>query len=261
MQQHVNIKGLVLRETDFGDADRYITVLTEEGTKIEIFCRRARKAKQSTAARLFCFAEFTVYQTRGGKYQLTDAALITSFWGVTERLESYALCCYFAELAMQFGDTIETCPALTSLTLHALYVLSAHKRQEILVKAAYELRLLTECGYMPRLNGCSCCGKAPLQQALFCAKAGGICCLDCVPENQAGQDGYIPISQGALHAMQHAVSCELSKVFAFQLGEASLQLLARLSEEYLLYYVDTMPESLKFYHSLSQIPAITGANT
>ena len=34
MAQHVTVKGLVIRETDFGDNDRYITVLTEEMGKI-----------------------------------------------------------------------------------------------------------------------------------------------------------------------------------------------------------------------------------
>ena len=34
--QHVTVKGLVIRETDFGEADRFITVLTAELGKIEI---------------------------------------------------------------------------------------------------------------------------------------------------------------------------------------------------------------------------------
>ena len=32
--EHLTVKGLVLRETDFGDSDRYISVLTESGARI-----------------------------------------------------------------------------------------------------------------------------------------------------------------------------------------------------------------------------------
>ena len=31
--QHQKIKGFVIRETNFGEANRYITVLTEQGIK------------------------------------------------------------------------------------------------------------------------------------------------------------------------------------------------------------------------------------
>ena len=38
--EHLTCKGLVIRETDFGDTDRYISVLTEEGRRIEVLCKQ-----------------------------------------------------------------------------------------------------------------------------------------------------------------------------------------------------------------------------
>ena len=55
----VKLRALGLREVDFGDFDRYLTVLTEDGRKVEILCKNARRGKkQNPAARQFCYSEF-----------------------------------------------------------------------------------------------------------------------------------------------------------------------------------------------------------
>ena len=99
-QQHVAVKGLVIRQTDFGDQDRYITLLTEELGKIEVLCRgiRRKRGRLVTATSLFQYSEFTLFA--GRQYQLNDAVIDTAFWsGITGNIEYYALCCYFADLA------------------------------------------------------------------------------------------------------------------------------------------------------------------
>ena len=48
----VKLRALGLREVDFGDFDRYLTALTEDGRRIEILCKNARRGKkQNPAAR------------------------------------------------------------------------------------------------------------------------------------------------------------------------------------------------------------------
>ena len=41
----VKLRALGLREVDFGDFDRYLTALTEDGRRIEILCKNARRGK------------------------------------------------------------------------------------------------------------------------------------------------------------------------------------------------------------------------
>ncbi len=162
--EHLTHKGLVIRETDFGDNDRYISVLTEEGRRIEVLCKgvRRRGGRMMNAVRLFCYSELTLYQGRGGKYTLQQADLIASFWGVTESMETYALCCYLAELTGHMTDTEEDSPAAARLLLYALHALAEQKRDRLTVKAAFELRLMAESGYEPEVSRCSVCGAARL---------------------------------------------------------------------------------------------------
>ena len=78
----VKLRALGLREVDFGDFDRYLTALTEDGRRIEILCKNARRGKkQNPAARQLCYSEF-ILSDRGGRYTLRDADLVHSFFAL-----------------------------------------------------------------------------------------------------------------------------------------------------------------------------------
>lgn len=246
--EHTNVKAVVIRETDFGDADRYITVLTEAGAKLEVLCRGLRRkgSRLANAVRLFCCAELTLYESRG-RYTLNDAELLAGFWGVTQDVEAYALACYFSELASLVGETDELCPEVTALLLHALAALDGGKRDHTLVKAAFELRLFADAGFLPQLSACGACGGALGGEACFSVREGVAVCGGCA--RRLGGD-WLPVASGTLAAMRHILSCEPKRVFAFALGEASLRQLAGLCEKYALYHAEKGFTSLDFYHSL-----------
>ncbi len=48
--QQIKLKCLVIREVDFSEHDRYITVLTEHGRKLEVLCRGVRRKNKAGAA-------------------------------------------------------------------------------------------------------------------------------------------------------------------------------------------------------------------
>lgn len=247
--EHLTVKGLVLRETDFGDSDRYISVLTESGARIEVLCRgvRRRGGRQSNAVRLFCWSELTLYHARN-KYTLNAAELITSFWGVTASMETYAMCCYLAELTAYMTDTDEEQPAVTRLLLYALRAVAEQKRDPVLVKAAFELRLMAETGFYPALTGCAACGGSTGEDVWFSPRDGVSRCTACA--GRLGAPGYVRLLPGTLAALAHILQCEIPRVFAFALGGPSRDQLARICEEYALCRAERGFDSLNFYHSL-----------
>lgn len=247
--QHLTIKGLVIRETDFGDADRYITVLTERGARIEVLCKgvRRRNSRMAAAVRLFCWSELTLYHGRG-KYTLTDAAVLHSFWSVTADMETYALCCYFSELAGAMTDEGEETPAVTRLFLYALRAVAEQKRDRRLVKAAFELRLMAESGFLPELAVCGAC-QNPIEGTVYFSVREGVA-LDAQCLRRIGGGDFVALPQGTYAAMAHILTCEIPRVFAFALGGASLDRLAEVCEAYALYYAERGFSSLEFYHSL-----------
>ena len=248
--EHLTVTGLVLREVNFGDSDRYITVLTERGVRIEVLCRgvRRRGGRLGNAVRLFCRSELTLFQGRGGKYTLSDAELLDSFWGVTESMERYALACYLAELTAAMTDEGEELPAASRLLLGALYALTRQNRPLGIVKPAFELRLMAESGYAPDLSACGVCGKPVAGGGFFSAREGALLDADCC--RRLGGAGFVPVGSGVRAAMEHIVTCDLARVYAFSLGGASLETLGRVCEEYVLCHAERGFDSLNYYKKI-----------
>ncbi len=247
---HITVKGLVIRETDFGEADRFITVLTADLGKIEVLCRglRRKRGRLANAAGLFCYSEFTLFSGKG--YTLNDAEIDMQFWGITGNIEQYALCCYFAELAGMAAeaDTNNT-SELLAMFLRALYALDRQHRPVQIVKAAFELRLAAELGFSPDLTGCAVCGAAESGTWSFLLENGALVCADC--RKRVGGT-YFDLSAGTLSAMRHIISCEGRKLFAFAVNERTAAQLGTVCERYLMHHLEVRCPTLDFYHSLFQ---------
>lgn len=246
----VKLRALGLREVDFGDYDRYLTALTEDGRKIEILCKNARRGgkKQMPAARQFCFSEFILLE-RGGRYTLREADLVRSFFELTQDIEKYALACYLAELTGALSTPDEDAPVLCRLLLGALQALSGGKRETALVKAAFEWRVMAESGYAPNLSCCGVCGRAIEQPPVcFSVAAGQAADADCA--QRVG--GYVPLYAGALRALVHVMMAEPPKVYAFSLGEPSHGQFCEMAEKYVQYHLGRGFDTLQFYRSVVQ---------
>lgn len=247
----VKTRALGLRETAFGDYDAYLTALTEEGRKIEILCKNARRGgkKQTAAARPFCFSEF-VLRERGGRYSLHEADAVHNFWALSQDIERYALACYLAELTVSLTGEEEDSPALCRLLLGALFALENGKREPALVKAAFEWRVMAESGYAPDLSSCGVCGRTiETPPVCFSVRAGQAADETCA--RRTGGD-FTRLADSTLRALVHVLTSEPAKTYAFALSGPARAQFCALAEGYALYHLGRGFDSLTFYRSLAR---------
>ena len=64
---HLTTNALVLREVNYKESDKILTLLTEEKGKLTVSARGCRKKDSpiSSACQLLSWAEFTLYEFRG----------------------------------------------------------------------------------------------------------------------------------------------------------------------------------------------------
>ena len=235
----VKLRALGLREVAFGDDDRYLTVLTEDGRKVEILCKNARRGKkQNPAARQFCYSAF-VLSERGGRYTLREADAVHSFFALAQDIERYALACYLAEVAAALTTPDEDNPAVCRLLLHALYALEGKKRAPALVKAAFEWRVVIE--------------QPPV---CFSVRAGTAADEKCA--HRVG--GYERLADAALRALVHVLTCEIPKTYAFALTGPAEEQFGRMAEDYVQYHLGRGFESLRFYQTVLLPPETARRN-
>ena len=240
-------EGLVLRETDYKDYDKLLTVLTADRGKLTL---RARGVKRKSSplkggCQLLAFSEFTVFE-RNGYFVIDEAVPKEMFLALRTDLERLSLASYFAQVTEVLAQEDDPDPALLSLCLNAVYALSAMKRKPELIKAAFELRAVSQAGYLPDLSGCAQCGAEVPDR--FCVSEGILQCSGC--HGAVEQGLRLPLLPGTLDAMRYIVGCDGKRLFSFSLPQQSLKCLSDITETYLLTQLERGFFTLDFYKSL-----------
>ena len=240
-------EGLVLRETEYQDADKLLTVLSRDRGQLTLRARgvRSRSSKLKSGCQLLAYAEFTVFESKRGM-TVEEAVPLELFLPLREDIELLSLASYFAQVAEVLSQEDDPNPALLSLCLNACYALSRLKRPQKLVKAAFELRAACLAGYEPVLDGCVVCGNPEPDR--FLVSAGMLQCARCLYPGEQGL--RLPLSGGALAALRYLVACDLKRLFSFTLADDSLKALSDLAEAYLLTQLERGFFTLDFYKSL-----------
>lgn len=240
-------EGIVLRETEYNDSDKLLTVLTRDFGKITLKARgvKSRTSKLRAACQLLTYSEFTFLE-RQGRNVITEAAAKEMFLPLRSDLERFSLAAYFAQVTDAVSQEEDPLPSVLSLLLNSLYVLGRGDLPQLQIKAVFELRLTCLIGYLPDLRGCAVCGSATPDR--FNITQGVLQCAHC---SAAETEGIrMPLSGGCLEAMRFIAAAEPKRLFSFRLSESALEQLSGITESYLCMRLERGFYTLDFYKSL-----------
>ncbi|GHU53360.1 hypothetical protein FACS1894132_05290 [Clostridia bacterium] len=133
-------KGIVIRQVTWGEQGKYIDLFTENGVKT---IRTSTKNKNASVTGMLAYSEFVLTPSKDF-YYIKEAEPIRIFYGLREDLDKLSLAFYFTKLARESNES-ET----LRLLLNSLHFLEKSKMSLPLLKAIFEIRLLTELGYAP----------------------------------------------------------------------------------------------------------------
>ena len=239
-------KGLVIRQSNFAEADRILTIFTEEMGIIRAVAKGARKfgSHQGAAAQFLNFAQFTLHPGKN-MYTLRGASQIESFFKLSESVEKLALATYLCELTQAFTAEGTREPEILKLLLNTLYLLAEKVRPLLLIKAVYELRLSSLAGFEAQCDKCVRCGASD-GLTHFSAAEGGVLCASCVASNQKS----VKISDASRAAMVYILRGKTERIFAFEVSEPVLLELSALAENFVLLHAEKELFSLSYLKNL-----------
>jgi len=242
---YLSTRGLVLREVQYKEADKILTVLTESG-KLTIAAHGARRknSKYMAASQLLTFSELDLHQ-RSGRWSMREGRVVELFQGLRRDIERFAVGAYFAELLEAVSDVDYADPELLNFGLMGLHVLGSGARDPRLVKAAFEMRLMCISGYTPDISACPGCN---VRTGLWLSLKGGrVHCKACRPES-GGES--IRLDPGSYTALCHMVSAPKGRIFSFTLGEAGTRHLEAATEAYTKAQLERKFRTLDFLKQL-----------
>lgn len=243
---NIKTEGLIIRQTNYKEADRMLTVFTPEYGIIQAAARGVRKMKngRTASAQLFCYSDFELYTGGGDIANVNGVTMKEAFFPISEDIEKLSLFTYLADTVITALDERNPDGGTLSLFLNSLYA-AAYKGVNIYkIKTVFELRLLKNCGFIPDILHCSRCGeKGNIQY--FSARDGCVCTKCRQREDKA-------MSAECYAAMYYILYSLPKKIYSFKVSKEVLCELSGLSENYLIYHLERKFSTLDYFKDIAK---------
>lgn len=245
-RQDKRCEALVLRYTDYGEADRILTLLTAEHGVQKGFAPSARKSQKRFGATMepFTKAVFHWREGRGDLWSLQGADLIDAHFGLRQDIKRLAQAGYGVELVELLLEEGESFPKIYELLSSFLdYVDQGGSL--VTARLLLELRLVYLLGYVPHLLHCSDCLRIFNNEEIrFDANRGGSLCLECADYSS------LKISLGTVGSLARSLKVAHDHFQGFQFGEKTCREAHLALDQVLSLVLPREPKSLKFLAQL-----------
>lgn len=197
----IRVDAVVLRHSDYGEADRLLTIYTRQLGKMRVLAKGARKIASRKAGHIEPFTHVRLQLAKGrDMFLVTQADTVDAYLPLREDLILTSHASYVMELLDRFTYEDETENSSTFRLLTETLARLASLSDPWLVIRYYEMRLLDQLGFRPQLRECANCGREiKAEDQFFSFSAGGVICPRC----GKGLPNLHPISVEALKYLRH----------------------------------------------------------
>jgi DNA repair protein RecO (recombination protein O) len=246
-------EAIILKRTNFGEADRLLTLYTREFGKIKAIAKGARKpqSRKTGHVELFMRTRFLLAEGRD-LYIITQAEMIEAYPALREDLVRTTYASYMVELLDRFTVEEDANRDIYRLLAEALGWLGEAADLRLPTRT-YELRLLGLTGFQPQLFQCVSCNE-PVQEQdqFFSAELGGLLCPNC----RAADRGAKPITAVAVKVLRYLQTRPWDTVKSLQLKRPLHSELETIMHAYLTHILERNLKSVQFLHRLREEAAL-----
>jgi DNA repair protein RecO (recombination protein O) len=240
-------EAIVLKRSDFGEADRLLTLYTPRLGKTRAIAKGVRKPTSRKSGHVELFTHSQLLIAKGRNLDIvTQAETVHAFRALREDLLRTTYAYYAAELVDLFVEEgIENHP-LFDLLLAMLGWLGDASDLDLTTRF-FELRLLSLLGYRPQLFQCVACRRQIEPVANFFSSAdGGILCADCGQNHRGAKE----ITLNALKVLRFLQTGDYDTCRRLRLSRPLHKELEKTMYDYITYTLERNLKSVKFLNTL-----------
>lgn len=237
---YYNSPVIIIKSSDYGEADKLVTLFSEQHGKLRAIARGIKKPKSSLRACVqpFCYSRLHFYRGRDLDL-ITQGRLLEFFGDSRENLERTLYSVYLMEMLDKSLLDRMPMPELFRLTLYALESINQIGVNPLLIRS-FELNLAIHLGYRPVLNQCVSCGNSGSLTGFSLAE-GGMICRECA---KTISTGIMILSGETLALLRQLSSGHTGLLDRVRASGSALNQLEYFLEQYLQYYLER-PSQLK----------------
>lgn len=148
----IKMSGIIISESNLGDYDKMLTMLTPGLGKISCVAKGARRPKSALLAgtQLFCFGEYLMYKG-ANTYNINSCETIEVFYNLRTDLDKLNTAIEITKIIRNVTDENENCYRILQLYLNTLYTLSETDKNLELVDSIFKLKILCLLGFAQEL--------------------------------------------------------------------------------------------------------------
>ena len=235
---NVKINGIVLSESNMGDFDKMLTILTPNYGKISCVAKGARRPKSALLAgtQMFCFGEYLVYKA-SQTYHINSVEPIEVFYNLRIDLDKLKYAVHINKIVQDVTHENQNCYKILQLMLNTLYMISETDKNLDMVLSVFKLRLLCILGFTPQVMNCTNC-KEKENLMYFSIRDNGLKCKACGKQDTS----TIEISESTLSAIKYTVTAPPKKLYSFNLKDEALEEFKLISK---LYFNEKLEKEYK----------------
>jgi DNA repair protein RecO (recombination protein O) len=240
-------EAIVLKRSDFGEADRLLTVFTPSRGKVRLIAKGVRKPTSRKSGHVELFTRVNLLVAVGRNLDIvTQAEALEYYRPLREDLLRATYAYYVAELLDAFAAERDENPQQYILIRDALGWLCQTNSLPLAARY-YELHLLSLAGYQPQLHVCVHCKRViePVEN-YFHPGLGGVLCPDC-GRNHVGTHA---ISLNALKVLRFLQTREWATCRALRLSPGVRREMEEHLHHYVIYHLERRLKSVDFLNTL-----------
>lgn len=225
----IKTKGIVLLESNMGDFDKMVSILTPDIGKIGCAAKGARKPKSPLLAgtQFLSFSDLVIF-SGANSYNINSCEAIEVFYNIRKDLEKLTYASFIARLVYDVTDENQYTYKILQLFLNTLYMISETDVDMDFILSVFEIRLMVLLGFLPQLGKCSICGCKD-NIGFFSIAANGYLCNSCGRADKSA----LKITQDTFNALKYICTAPAKKIFSFSVSEESRRELKLISNLYL----------------------------
>ena len=236
MSLYNKTEAIVLRQHDFGEADKVVTLYTKDFGKLKAVAKGVRRIKSrfGSSMELFSQNQLMLYMQRKKDLCIvTGSNIIRTHKELRENFDSFVTGSCVAELVDKLTEPEEPNRYLFSLILDIFRQIPKQDRDIIIV--IFVTKFLANLGYKLNLEKCVLCEKpVPLaEQKKLSVQQGGLLCSKC----QSRDLQAVNVSSQALEYLKKFAMVDLARVGRIDVEPSIREELKRIIHFYLSYYL------------------------
>ncbi len=241
----VDVKGLVLNETNYSDSSKILNVLTSEYGLIGIISKgcRSLKSKLRGSSRKLIYGTFHFYYKENGLSTLISIDVISDYPKTIMDLEKVVYASYMLDLTRQVVKQSKDSNILT-LLVSGLEKLENGLNPAVITNIL-ELKYLDFLGVSPIVTGCAVCGSTTNIVSLS-PTSGGFICKDCYQN-----EGYY--SDKAIKLLQMYYYVDLEKITKIDVNNKVNMEINKFLEDYYDRYTGIYLNSKKMLKNVIKL--------